>query len=77
MHSESGTLSFKVNLLQMLFNLGNFFVVRFSAVQGHFFNLLHTEVKQRILRGLKTRFMVETTHTIFAKKSSTKILGAD
>ena len=51
MHSESGTLSFKVNLLQMLFNLGNFFVVRFSAVQGHFFNLLHTEVKQRILRG--------------------------
>lgn len=67
MHSESGTLSFKVNLLQMLFNLGKLFVVRFSAVQGAFFNLSHTEVKAK--RGLKTRFMVETTHTIFAKKS--------
>lgn len=69
MHSESGTLSFKVNLLQMLFNLGNFLLLDLVLFRGSFFNLLHTEVKQRILRGLKTRFMVETTHTIFAKKS--------
>ena len=67
MHSESGTLSFKVNLLQMLFNLGNFLLLDLVLFRGIF--LTSYTQRLRILRGLKTRFMVETTHTIFAKKS--------
>ena len=69
MHSESGTLSFKVNLLQMLFNLGNFLLLDLVLFRGIFLTSYTQRLKQRILRGLKTRFMVETTHTIFAKKS--------
>ena len=69
MHSESGTLSFKVNLLQMLFNLGNFLLLDLVLFRGIFSTSYTQRLKQRILRGLKTRFMVETTHTIFAKKS--------
>ena len=51
MHSESGTLSFKVNLLQMLFNLGNFSLLDLVLFRGIFFNLLHTEIEAKGFEG--------------------------